>query len=266
MHYKYFVGHKAPDFPMWPGFTFFEHPKDSPAGTSYRENMNEDSIFSEYSSLFNLKRKLRESGAGGSDLITICQHRRFVLNIRKGSPAENLPANIIPPGDMLHLNFGPELFPRKGQSYLVGSVMALNLGMMHQYARAHHVRDILRFCSDLIDAGLMTNEEAEDFLTQKILIPAPNCGTFEVSLFLEMMDFVESAAEVYWDGGYRTYDDIYQFRVVSFLLERLNSWILLRRIVDKALNFNSISGFTTIVSSDSVIKRGGTNRPHGMWR
>jgi len=261
MHFKYFIGHKAPDFPVWPDFSYFEYTKRQQKGKSFRQNMNEDSIFCEYSSIFNLTRELKKIEAQGGDLITISQHRRFVLNTPRGVSASNLPANAISPEVMLRTAFGPELLPRHGQRYLIGSALDLSNGMMHQYAKSHYIRDILRFCSDLVDANLLTNSDVEDFLYQKILIPAPNCGTFEVGLFLEIMGFVEAAAEVFWDGGYKTHHDIYQCRVFGFLLERLNSWLLLKRLVQMSVDLNRVVGFTTIVSSDTVIQRGGTNRP-----
>lgn len=258
--YKYFVGHKAPDFPLWPGFSFFENENDVAQRGPYIENVNDDSVISEYFSLFNLKRKLREADAGPNDLITICQHRRFVLNVKSGAPAKNLPARVIAQDTIKHLSFGPELFPREGQNYLIGSTMKLKEGMMHQYARCHHIRDLLRFCSDLVDAELLTDDEAEEFLNQKSLMPAPSCGTFELHLFFEIMDFLETATEVFLSSGYKSYEDIYQFRVVAFLLERLNSWLLLKRMRQMSLDFKKIAGFTTIVSDSTVVQRGGTNR------
>jgi hypothetical protein len=260
VHFKFFIGHKAPDFPLWPGFSYFEYQRRMPKDKSFSENMNEDSIFCEYSAIFNLARKLRGEGVQNGDLITICQHRRFVLNEPKGRPAINLPAHVIPPDDMLNVVFGMELLPRHRQNFLIGSALGLNNGIMHQYAQSHYIRDILRFCSDLVDSDIFNNAEAEDFINQKVLIPAPNCGTFEAEFFLDMMDTIEAAARVFWGGGYKAYDDTYQFRVLGFLLERLNSWILLRRLAQRSVDLNSVIGFTTIVSDDVLVQQGGTNR------
>jgi len=256
MHHKYFVGHKAPNFKIWPDFCFFAEPdRLSPEGV-FNEKLNDDRVFSEYSSLFWLCRQLNSASPQSDDLITICQHRRFVLNTRMGSPAKNLPANVIAYDAILGLNFDRELFPRFGQRYLLGSVLKFDQKMVDQYAGAHYIRDLLRFCSDLIDAGLMTDEEVNDFLNQKFMIPAPSCGTFDLQVFIGILGFLEVASEIFLKGGYKPYEDRYQARVLSFLLERLHSWLLLKQVIRMSLSFEHIVGFTTIVSDDPLVQPG----------
>jgi hypothetical protein len=123
--------------------------------------------------------------------------------------------------------------------------------ILQQYAEAHFIRDILQFTSTLIDLGILTDEDAFQFLNSKYLIPSPSCGTFTLSCFIDIFKTLELAAIGFWSNGYKSYDDQYQSRVVSFLLERLNSFLLISYINKRSLNINNLLGFTTMVTPEN---------------
>jgi len=82
--------------------------------------------------------------------------------------------------------------------------------LLEQYAGAHYIRDILRFSSTLIDSGILSGAEVNEFLGTKFLIPSPSCGTFDVRSFLQIFETLENSARSYWNDGYTPYDHPYQ--------------------------------------------------------
>jgi hypothetical protein len=83
----------------------------------------------------------------------------------------------------------------------------------------------------LIDLEVLTNEEAFSCLNQEYLIPALSYGTFTIRSFISIFDKLEEAAKGFWSSGYRPYENKYQCRVVGFLLELLNSYLLISECI-----------------------------------
>lgn len=243
---------------MWKGFSFLEKNKgnESSAGSSFKLNYLDDKVFNEYSSLFFLRRKLMDEASAG-DTITLCQHRRFVLNRPMGRQSTNQQwALVLSPSEVVGLDLGNELLPLAGRSYLIGSGLTLSKGLLQQYAHAHFIRDILRFSSVLVDAEILTDQDVLSFLSQHYLIPSPSCGSFRLECFLEILTKLELAASAFWNNGYKAYQDNYQSRVCSFLLERLNSFLLLKYLHERGENIKQLTGSTILVSDSLVIARG----------
>jgi hypothetical protein len=210
--------------------------------------------------LFALRRQLLDSSNKDGDIITIAQYRRFVLNFPLGKDSTNQSwVKVISTQEAEQFNLVDGLMPRHNQSYLLGSAVSLIDGISGQYAQVHFFRDILRFTSVLIDSEILSDNEANAFLNQKIFIPSPSCGSFTIELFIELFGQLEHAARVFWDNGYKVYDHPYQGRVCSFLLERLNSYLLLKHLLAKNLNLGSLLGHTTLVSNNLVIPVGLTS-------
>lgn len=256
--HKYFVGHRAPDFPLWDEFKFVNVENNNRVGGSLDANLLNHKIFNEYSSLFALRRKLSlENVDPEEDLITIAQYRRFVFNKRVGEQSTNQPwVFVISPKEISQIRVRDEVLPLAGNSYLLGSSLKLSNGILEQYARVHFCRDILRFASVLVDADIISNQDAFNFLNYQYLIPSPSCGTFKVATFLKIVERLEQAAQVFWNNGYKPYNDSYQGRVCSFLLERFNSFLLIRELLDQGLDLDSLLGQTVVVSDTVDIKLG----------
>jgi hypothetical protein len=256
MHYKYFVGHRQPAFPLWKGFSYFSSSQPSSETAPITHLLADHRLLSEYASLFQLRKFLLEASEE-SDQITIAQHRRFVLNIPLGLKSSNLSwVRVLSPDIIRDLSIENEVLPKPGQSYLIGSGLHLPHGMLYNYSDSHYARDILRFCSDLVDADILSNEQAFLFLSQPLLIPSPSCGSFTLPTFLFLMEKLEAAAKCFFENGYLSYDDSYQGRVCSVLIERLNSFLLIDQLASEGQNLNHIMGSTTMVSDSLDIQRG----------
>jgi len=247
-HYKYFIGHRKPEFPIWENFQFYKVPDTSFSETDFLSTIySNHKIFNEYASLFHLRQTF-DNSKNLDDLITICQYRRFVFNKKLGRPSKIMPwCMVLTYKEMMSLSITDEYLPLSGNAYLIGSAMQLPSILQH-YAAFHFTRDILRFTSTLVDCGIFTDEDAFNFLNSQYLIPAPSCGTFTIGCFITIFKVLELAAIEFWNNGYKPYDDPYQSRVVSFLLERLNSFLLLSYLDKSSQNINNLFGTTTMVA------------------
>jgi hypothetical protein len=250
-HHKFFIGHKKPEFPIWDNFSFYKPTDTNFSKTnSLSEIYSNHKIFNEYASLFHLK-NVYDNSKNLDELITICQYRRFVFNRKIGRQSIKMPwCTVLTNKEIKSFNVTDEYLPLTGNSYLLGSAIEVP-SILQQYAGAHFIRDILQFTSTLIDLEILTNEDAFYFLNSKYLIPSPSCGTFTLGCFIEIFKTLELAALGFWRNGYKCYDDQYQSRVVSFLLERLNSFLLLSYLSKSSLNINNLLGHTTMVTPEN---------------
>jgi hypothetical protein len=233
---------------MWEDFSFYKVSDSEP----YREDSSSTlylnhKLFNEYASLFHLRHRLQDL-KNTHALITICQYRRFVFNKKIGRQSRNMPwCMVLTHEEILSLDVKSEYLPSAGNSYLIGSAVKVT-SILEQYAKMHFLRDILQFTSRLIDTGVFTNQKALNFLNSEFLIPSPSCGTFPLKCFVTIFDTLEFAAKSFLNNGYKAYDDDYQSRVMSFLLERLNSYLLITYLLNESLDVNKLIGKTTMVT------------------
>lgn len=251
---KLFIGHKPPDFGMWPGFTYA-----SQQGGSFRLPHDDvldaitSDVLSEYLTLFMLRRKLEEEKRSDGR-ITICQHRRFVLNTALGQEAQNLPSSrMIPPE--IAANLDPIMLEPRSGDHLIASPLVLSTTILDQYHLHHPLRDLLRFLADVVDANLLSSHDAHNVLNLKVLIPVPSCGVFPISAFLKIFGLLERCACAWHAGGYVPRDG-YQARSTGFMLERLNSYLLIRYLSEHGIDFAQVVGHTTVVGEGNVLKHG----------
>lgn len=183
------------------------------------------SALSEYAQLFWLYDNLRHVAAGYK-FIRIFHYRRFVSSTKPpvGVRANQWWSTAIRPAQLQHFD---EAFRRHVTQELTNTPLSFPGGVLGQYAEAHHLEDILRFTDFLCGRGVLNSKSAAEFLRADTLIAACNIGIFKVSTFREIYSRLRPASD-FLETTLFTPREGYQRRTVGFLLERLQSFLILR--------------------------------------
>lgn len=207
------------------------------------------SALSEYAQLLWLYDHLDEVAAG-REFIRIFHYRRFVSVTPPvvGNQSENLVwATTISPE---HLNAFEVDFGRYSEYEVYNTPVQFTTGMLGQYAISHVLSDMLRFTDFLLTKELMSPGEAVEFLHQSMLIPSCNIGIWRVETYRLIFGILRDAAQFLYSKEFVSRPD-YQRRSVGFLLERLNSYLLLKSMqVDPG---RGIYGHNVVISDSPVV-------------
>jgi len=117
-------------------------------------------------------------------------------------------------------------------------------GYLKEYARDHHVQDLLRFSAEAVEQGVLSGREVLAFFNEDLFVPGGlELGVFPADFWLAAIGQVESVTRACVER-YATVRTDYQARAWSFCAERLGSWLLLRK-----LRADAAQGWLTRVSS-----------------
>lgn len=183
---------------------------------------------SEYAQLIWLNKSLHNIESK-FEYIRIFHYRRFVSETppNKGEKSKNLPwATVINKEDV---ELFENCFSRQSNKEIYNSPVEFKNGVLGQYGEAHCIDDILNFTIFLLKAGIFTTQDAAEFLKQTILIPSPNIGVFHVSTYKLLFNILEAASD-FLHSPLFTLRSGYQRRSTGFLLERLNSFLIMKII------------------------------------
>jgi hypothetical protein len=188
------------------------------------------SCLSEYAQLLWLANNSRLMD--GFDFVRVIQYRRFVSGRNTGSTLNNMTWAIGVKESELPAHATD--FSRLSQSELLNTVVNLPLiglgaNVYTQYASAHVPEDILNFSQFLLNREILEENEVGLFLGDYLFIPACNTGLFKKSEFMKVSEQLLRAAEFVASKDFVLRTD-YQRRSVGFLLERLNSFLILNAI------------------------------------
>jgi len=162
----------------------------------------------------------------GYDFVRIFQYRRFIGEKAFGE-SSNLPWARRIKGNMIE--FCRLEFNRSSAAELFGTPFEFSNGMLGQYADTHVLEDMLNFSKFLTQTGIFEPGRTASFITERRLIPSSNMGVFRVATLKEILQTLKQAA-AFVHSDYFVQRDGYQRRSVGFLLERLNSYLILERI------------------------------------
>ena len=182
---------------------------------------------SEYAQLFwllqNLHQVLRDETH-----IRVFHYRRFVSDGHTGlgeacsfAWAKTVREN--------QLDFFRGDFARSGGGEMVNTPFRFSGGILDNYARYHHLEDLLDFAKFLGKENILTAVEIAQFLRGDILIPGSSIGVLSVENFRSVFSALAKASQFINEPNYVARVG-YQRRNMGFMLERLNSYLLLKGI------------------------------------
>jgi hypothetical protein len=169
--------------------------------------------------------------------VGICQYRKFVSRRRiNRAPAPKYRTMDLVPKEML----APDVFAREldpgPNRFLISTPSSFGqhwkrsrrMTCVEQYAKSHHVEDLLRFTAVAVELGVIAKTEVWAFFEEDNIIPGGiELGVFPVPFWLDGINALEAIVR----ECVRTFPaarDGYQARSWAFCTERLGSYLLLR--------------------------------------
>jgi hypothetical protein len=101
--------------------------------------------------------------------------------------------------------------------------------LLNNYQREHYLGDLLLFSQFLIEKDILSALDVANFLTLKFMIPACSIGLYRVATITEMLNLLFLAADFRNHKNFVRREG-YQERNMGFLLERLQSYFILKYI------------------------------------
>ena len=187
---------------------------------------------SEYAQLFWVLANL-DHLLDGETHIRIFHYRRFVSDGQTGlGETCSLPWAKTVREDQLEL-FSQD-FARSGGSEMVNTPSAFPETILGQYASVCHLEDLLDFARFLIKENILSASDAAQFLLGNVLIPGSSIGVFSVENFRKIFSALFKASTFIKEPSYIARTG-YQRRNTGFMLERLNSYLIIKGINEGSL-------------------------------
>jgi hypothetical protein len=207
------------------------------------------SSLSEYGQLIWVHDHLDEL-LGEHEYIRIFHYRRLVCEDTPtvGRLSANVPwSHVIRFDELDEFNY---CFDRSSDAELYNTRIALPNDIVWEYSNSHVLLDLLNFSRFLIEQNILPSLEVAAMLATNEMVPACNLGTFNRSTFIRIFDTIKSAARFVHTPDFVPRPPP-QRRTMGFLLERLNSYLLLKHI-KQGVNRGTF-GHNIIISDNDVI-------------
>jgi hypothetical protein len=169
--------------------------------------------------------------------VGICQYRKFVSRERiSAAPDTRYRSMDLVAREHLSPERFSEVLHPLDREFLISAPFswgqhwkrARRMSYLDQYAREHHVEDLLRFTAAAVELGVIDKSEARPFLEEDNFIPGGiELGVFPAPFWLRGIASLEAVVR----ECVRTHPAVrsgYQARSWAFCTERLGSYLLLR--------------------------------------
>ena len=208
------------------------------------------SALSEYAQLFWLYDNL-DRVASGFNFMRIFHYRRFVSPAPPpvGTRSVNQCWSTAIQPAQLHYFDGA--FDRTATQELANSPTSFPGGVLGQYAHSHHLEDMLRFTEFLSAQSILGPKSAAEFIQSSTLIPSSSIGVFSVKTFREIYRSLRPASDFLCSPLF-TARQGYQRRSAGFLLERFQSYLILRHIREHQNQEMNI-GYNVVISDTPTV-------------
>ncbi len=110
----------------------------------------------------------------------------------------------------------------------VGPILSVG-AMASNYAKFHIIEDFVAFCVAMQESNLFTASQITEFINFPLLIPTPSVGFHDLKTLKSDLTILATVWGLFYVNSFRKRDG-YQRRVGGFLLERLHSFLLIRRL------------------------------------
>lgn len=222
------ITHKQPEWPLPDFLTIvgtggYVPPRGIGLSQHYPELAFQNEHLGEFAALFAIRRMLE--GLPQESLFGICHYRRFAL--------------IQPLGELRGFNSyahpsllaraKPEHFFGEGNKIIVPALVQFQGSVLRQYAAVAEARDLLMYFGAAIDAGVVDQTEAAEFLSQNSFIPACTAAYIPAGWFVDILTRVETATRHFMQTTHIERDG-FQKRNAGFCAERFHSMLLQKHI------------------------------------
>lgn len=262
---KVIIGHKPPTFDVpldWQIITLDHTNKKDlfiEDDSIWSKNSHGD-VLAEFSYLIPLAKKLKTMPQ--IKTVRIAQYRKVVAN------AEHVNLNKEVAFSDFHVikkaAFGKfdlnKITQPESHGFLFSECLMIKPGyrtlrlfntLTDQYVQHHHLEDFLRFVADAVHCEVLTEDEANLFLhMNKMIIGGIGLGTFPTDSFIAVMDALEKTITHYYTNSWIQRKDSYQYRNISFLSERLSSFLLMKELDKKNIKLFSALGRLFLITEE----------------
>jgi hypothetical protein len=184
---------------------------------------------------FALKKLVQQSFPNATR-IGICQYRKFVSRRRITSirDPKYRTMDVVPKAMLDKPRFADCLAPGDAPFLVSAPLRFTRLpwhrrGYLREYARDHHVQDLLRFAAEAVEQQVLGEREVLAFFREDVLVPGGlEFGVYPVPFWLAGIEAIESVVRA-CIAKHPEVREGYQKRNWSFCAERLGSYLLLRR-------------------------------------
>lgn len=211
-----------PDFMTMIGTGDYVPPVGIAMSVSYPELAHKNRYLGEYVALYAIRNLLLEQRRSG--FIGLCHYRRFALTRQIG---ELRGFNYHAHPDML-ATLRPEDYYGDGATPILPANVTFAGSILRQYAASSVSRDLLMFFGDAVDCGVITSDEAADFLSGNSFITAPTVCFIPVDWFVEIVNALEIVMARFYRYHYIERQG-YLERSMAFCCERLQALLLAKK-------------------------------------
>lgn len=256
------VGHKKPFFSFWNKFKELSY-SDSSDSCIHLEPIDfygkSDKELGEYFYLFGL-RKYLQNNPHEYQILIVAHYRRFLSSSAIGTRS-NLAYVRTLTSDEAEASRPEIILPISGTRLIPGAIPLGQGGVLTQFAQHHPVGELYKFLASAVDSGVISVEDATNIPLASALIPAPSIGVFLLNEFIEDMTTLEECTRAFLRHKQKEFSG-YQRRIIAFCLERIHSYLTLKKIAKYNLG-NSSLGYQILISEDGVARPSGRDETLG---
>lgn len=213
-----------PDFMTMVGTGDYVPPKGIAMSRSFPDLAHKNRYLGEYVALYAIRKMLLEQNAGG--FVGLCHYRRFALTEQIG---ELRGFNYHAHPDLL-ATLRPEHYYGDGATPILPAMVTFAGSVLQQYAATCVARDLLLYFGDAVDCGVITSDEAANFLSGNSFITAPTVAFMPVAWFVDIVHQLEIVMSRFYRYHYIEREG-YLERSMAFCCERLQALLLHKKIL-----------------------------------